>query len=71
MTNLICQFCFCLAIAMQNGGNCHKCQTGSQEDLIKAVKQVTDSAEFMALQCYEKGKNPPVDFLTKQGAIIP
>lgn len=67
---MLCQWCLCLALAMQSGGNCHKCTEGTQEQLVIQVRNLREPSEFLAASCYPKGDKPEADF-SKQGPIVP
>lgn len=70
MTEILCSWCLCLAIAMQTGGKCHKCNNGTQKEFLKVAQELREPEEFIAASCYEKGKKPEIDFMSKQGPII-
>lgn len=70
MTTLICSYCLCLALALQNGGNCHSCKTGTKQELVAATLKLSDPEEFMASNCYPPGSKPAIDMLGFQGSIV-
>lgn len=71
MIEVVCSFCLCLQIAMQNNaGQCHKCVTDvSVDEAIKVVRSLNEPEEFMALNCRSKHIEAKIDF-NKQGPVF-